>query len=217
LLPADKRLVVVAPHPDDEVLACGALLARHAAVGGDILIVAASDGEASHRGVPGSNPERLAAMRRDESAEGLHRLGARDVKVHRLGLPDGGLSAHVDDLAHCLTGLLRPFDVVISTWRLDGHPDHEASGRAAARACDASRCRLLEAPVWMWHWATPGDSRVPWHRLVGLAVPARTVALKQDALAAHATQLRPRGAVQGPVLCATMLARASWSTEYFMV
>ena len=54
-LPDTARLVVLAPHPDDEVLACGALLALHTAPGGASLIVAITDGEASHREAQGQH------------------------------------------------------------------------------------------------------------------------------------------------------------------
>lgn len=217
LLPTGRRLVVIAPHPDDEVLACGALIARHAAMGGEVLVVALSDGEASH-GVSTVHAGRcLAAERRDESAEGLRRLGAREATVIRLGLPDGAIADHADSLVFRLARLLRASDVVVSPWRLDGHPDHDAAGRAAARACRIVGCRLLEAPVWMWHWAAPGDARVPWRRLVGLPMDAWTAGLKQHALAAHVTQLRPRDGAQGPVLGDAIRARAAWRAEYFLI
>ena len=215
LLPAHRRLVVVAPHPDDEVLACGGLIAQHVAHGGETVVVAISDGEASHADAPDWNALQLADARRAESAEGLHRIGARHAKVLRFGLPDGRVSEHADDLPRMLRRVLLPSDVVVSTWRLDGHPDHEATGLATARACLAARCRLLEAPVWMWHWAVPGDARVPWDRLVGVALEPDTVRRKQGALAAHATQLRVRDERRGPVLGAAILARAGRATEYF--
>lgn len=210
-----QRLVVVAPHPDDEVLACGGLIALHAAGGGETLVVAVSDGEASHAGVPGWAAPRLADARRAESAEGLQRLGAGHAPVLRLGLPDGCVTSHLDDLSGRLAGVLQRSDVVVSTWRLDGHPDHESTGLATARACEVTGCRQLEAPVWMWHWAAPGDLRVPWDRLACVALDASTVRRKQNALAAHTTQLRVRDARRGAVLGTSILARAAWSAEYF--
>jgi LmbE family N-acetylglucosaminyl deacetylase len=215
LLPPNARLVVVAPHPDDEVLACGGLIARHAAQGGDTLIVAVSDGEASHADTASHQPLQLADLRRGESAEGLRRLGARAARVLRLQLPDGRVAEHAAELPRMLQRVLLADDVVVTTWRLDGHPDHEAAGHAAAQACAAVGCRLLEAPVWMWHWAALGDARVPWHRLVALTLSPDTVRRKQGALAAHASQLQARSARLGPVLGPAIRARAGRDTEYF--
>ena len=48
LLPHDGRLVVVAPHPDDEVLMCGGLLSRFAGQEEQLLQVSVTDGEGSH-------------------------------------------------------------------------------------------------------------------------------------------------------------------------
>ena len=216
-LPDDARLVVVAPHPDDEVLACGALLSMHAARGGESLVVAVTDGEASHAGSPHWTGQRLAAARRAESAEGLSRLGLPDVAVVRLGLPDGQVCRQADRLAKGLKPLLRSNDVVVTTWRLDGHLDHEATGRSAAGACAAAGCRLVEAPVWMWRWAAPGDLRVPWYRLLGLPLTPQALGRKQAALAAHETQLVQRDAEEGPVLGTAILARSDRTTEYFFV
>lgn len=216
-LPASARLVVVAPHPDDELLACGGLIHEHSARGGEILIVAVTDGEASHAGSPGWSPTQLAALRRAESTEGLRRLGLRSAGVVRLGLPDGQIAQHTDALGRTLETLFWPTDVVLSTWRLDGHPDHDATGRAAAWACAQAGCRLVEAPVWMWHWSAPGDARVPWHRMLGVPLAPRALALKKTALAAHVTQLSRRDPCNGPVLGPAILARADRMIEYLFV
>ena len=216
LLAASERLVVVSPHPDDEVLACGGLITLHARRGGEVAIAAVTDGEASHRDDPRWSATFLADARRIERRRGLVRLGLPDDPVTRLALPDGGVEAHRDTLARSLRALLRPTDCVIATWRLDGHPDHDASGAAAARACVESGCRLLEAPVWMWHWSAPDDPRVPWARLRALALPPDAQAAKAAALAEHATQLTTRGH-DAPVLGPAILARAARGAEYFFV
>lgn len=216
-LAASARLVVVAPHPDDEVLACGALLAMHAARGGGCCVVAVTDGEASHPASTQWSPQRLGTVRSAERREGLRRLGLSGAQAHVLGLPDGAVQAQADWLRRRLIGLLRPADVVVVTWALDGHPDHDACGTAAEQACAAVCCRLLAAPVWMWHWAAPEDVRVPWHRLRALEVDATAWSAKQSALQAHASQHAARKEGQGPVLGAEILARATRQYEYFFV
>lgn len=212
-----QRLVVIAPHPDDEVLACGGLLAMRAERARKVLIVAVTDGEASHGKEFGQAADALAERRRAERLNGLHRLGLQGAPMVRCGLPDGRVGQHEQKLANRLAGLLRASDVVIATWRLDGHPDHDASGRAAAVACTAAGCRLLEAPIWMWHWASPDDERVPWQRLVALPINPLCLLRKQAALSAHASQLAPRSAVLGPVLDVSIRSRAHRSCEYFFV
>ena len=216
-LPATGRLVVVAPHPDDEVLSCGGLLQMQAARGGAVLVVAVTDGEASHRGSVQWTASRLAPVRRLESTNGLAQLGIPFSQVTRLGLPDGGVQHLRPQLSEALVRLLRRTDLVVATWRLDGHPDHEAVGDAAAQACATVGCRLVEAPVWMWHWGVPGDTAVPWGRLRGVRLTSLAQQRKARALAAHRSQLTPRDAGKEPVLGAEIQSRARRSTEYFFV
>jgi LmbE family N-acetylglucosaminyl deacetylase len=238
-LPDTARLVVLAPHPDDEVLACGALLALHSARGGNSLIVAVTDGEASHREanvsvhtertltLTRSDEHELALTRRDEqelaltrSAErlqGLHQLDVSAQQLTSLHLPDGDVARHESELTRRITSLLQPSDVIVSPWRRDGHPDHDACGRAAARASAATGRPLWEAPVWMWHWARPNDARVPWLRMQALAVSDAARASKQAALAAHVSQLTPRSPTHGAVLNDEIVERAQRRAEYFFV
>ena len=215
------RLVVLAPHPDDEILACGGLLALHVGAGGRALVLAASDGEASHRGHGSHHEAPLAAQRRSESAEGLRRLIKTSCQttceVHRLQLPDGAIAQHVPQLARALTALLQPDDVLVTTWRQDAHPDHDSCGAAAKRAAARVGCRLIEAPVWMWHWSHPADARVPWGRLVAAQIPPDLLLRKQYALTAHASQLTPRSSQTGPVLGPEILLRLAREREYFFV
>ncbi len=209
------RLVVIAPHPDDEVLACAGLMTMHCNQGGDIAVIAVTDGEASHGQLPLCHAQALAATRCAESAAGLVQLGLKDIAITRLALPDGMVARHMMRLARRLQLLLRSTDVVVTTWRRDGHPDHDACGLAAALACAAVGCRLIEAPVWMWHWASPGDSFVPWHQLQRLPLSPQARHRKQAALGAHVSQLDASERADGAVLGQGIVARAQRPDEYF--
>ena len=217
LLQSSDRLIVVAPHPDDEVLACGGLLHLHAARGGSCVVLAATDGEASHGRASDAERQALAATRRAERESGLSLLGLPSTRVMRLGLPDGALTAHAAALERALERIVRAEDTVVSTWVLDGHPDHEGAGHLSQRAAARARARFISAPVWMWHWSYPQDRHVPWHVLRALRLPRDTVQRKQGALAAHQTQLAPRDAGLGPVLDSEIQQRAGWAMEYYFV
>ena len=211
-----ERLVVVAPHPDDEVLACGGLLAMQVQRGGQVLVIAVTDGEQSHAEIPGVDASTLAAQRVAERLEGARRLGFAGDNVIPLRLPDAAIGRFAHRLAARLERLLTKTDLVVSTWRLDGHPDHDASGLATARACASVGCRHVEAPVWMWHWASPADLRVPWHRITPVPLGERALAAKRKALSAHTSQLTARSRHVGPVLDEQICARAERPFEYFL-
>ncbi|MGC3987427.1 MAG: PIG-L family deacetylase [Pseudorhodoferax sp.] len=203
-----QRAVVVAPHPDDEVLMVGGLLAQLAQLARRAVVVAVTDGEASHPGSRRWTPAALARQRAGETGAALHALGLQ-ASVLRLGLPDGGVAAQAGRLARRLQALLTPDDVVFTTWVFDGHPDHEACARATRAAAAVRGARLYEVPVWGWHWAPVGTAQMPWDRGRLLALPADALARKQAAVRAFASQWqRDPDCPDTPVLRPSTLARA---------
>lgn len=215
LIAKNSRLLVVAPHPDDEVLACGGLLAQRSRLGLKSFVIAVTDGDASHGTNDIALRMDLARRRAEESQAGLRALGLPNSCVHRLGIKDGEVSGDKKLVARHLRVILKPSDVVVTTWSGDGHPDHEATSEAASQACAEVGCRLLQAPVWMWHWTTPGDPRVPWEDLVAFELSPASIQAKVSALSCHASQLEPRGGSLGPVLVPSIVERASRKCEYF--
>jgi LmbE family N-acetylglucosaminyl deacetylase len=189
LVPQGCRAVVVAPHPDDEILACGGLLQLMARHGRPFVVVAVTDGEGSHAGSTEWPVERLRATRPRESLAALDSLGIATPEPLRLRVPDGGVTAAEDELARCLAALLAPGDVVVTTWRYDGHPDHEATARASAAAARARGATLLEVPVWGWHWSAPGDGAIPFGQARKLVLAPDLVARKRAAMDCFRSQL----------------------------
>lgn len=202
------QLIVVAPHPDDETLGLGATIAQLTATGVAVQVVAASDGGAAHPGAPASDRLRMETTRRYELRRAAGLLGTPP--PISLGLPDGELSEHEDRLTEMLTEILEgagPATWCAATWRGDGHPDHEAVGRAAFAACARTDATLLEYPVWMWHWALPADPAVPWDQ--AYAVPAPGWAMERKRRAAHfyRSQFDPNGSQSAPILPGFVLPR----------
>ncbi len=208
--PHPERVVVVAPHPDDEVLGVGGSLRSLALHGSEIQIVAVTDGEGSHPGSVAMTPAALARARARETRAALRRLGLSRAGVIQLRHPDGGVADHHDELTRQLADLLDQDTLCLSTWRHDGHPDHDASGSAALAACAATGARLVEFPVWAWHWSAPdgGDGpAMPWGRARRHALDGPARRAKGEAIEAFVTQIAPigpkpadRAVLPGPVL-----------------
>jgi LmbE family N-acetylglucosaminyl deacetylase len=208
--PADltscRSAVIVAAHPDDEVLGAGGTIATLAAAGARIRVIAVTDGEASH---PGTDSAELARRRADESTSALHVLCGRSAEVIRLGIPDTKVADAEAALADQLLDLCAGFAVCLAPWEQDAHSDHEAAGRAARRA----RADVLTFPIWMWHWAAPDDPAVPWQRAVSVRLTAAAATAKRTAISAFTSQLTARSATVGPVLPAEIIAHFTRTQE----
>ncbi|HEY0141397.1 MAG TPA: PIG-L family deacetylase [Thermoanaerobaculia bacterium] len=128
-----ERLLVLAPHPDDEVIGCGGLVAQHLRDGRAVRIIIATDGAQAGD----------AAAREEESRRGIARLGD-GAEVEFLRFPDRGLG---DDVAARLRGELMAFrpDLIAVPSPIEIHPDHLALARAF---CDlVQRDELLFAEL----------------------------------------------------------------------
>ena len=199
------RIWLVAPHPDDEVLALGGSLAGLSKADADVRIVSVTDGEASHRESPNWSRERLTKTRPIELQRALEALDVV-AGVIRLGLPDGQIGAHRQTLLTALAERVEEHDLILATCRFDGHPDHEACGEVAQLVGDLTGADVFEYPVWMWHWATPDETSIPWNRARRLPVPPGVVERKRAAIDAFASQLMPDGPRE-PVLHPRILPR----------
>jgi LmbE family N-acetylglucosaminyl deacetylase len=191
LVPPGARLIVLAPHPDDEVLTCGGLLAAMARRQDDVQLIAVTDGEGSHPGSPLWPVQRLQAERPRESEHAVAHLGLDVLRLswQRLGLRDGQVAEQAESLIALLSEDLRPSDVLVTTWRHDGHCDHEAVGHCAAQAAANSGATLVEIPVWAWHWAEPNDPRIPWEQARKFWLSDEQLQRKRKAVGAHLSQL----------------------------
>ena len=201
-------LVVLAAHPDDEALGFGAAASALAARGVEVHTVIASDGGAAYPDLSAPARAELGQVRCDESRLAATVLGLAEPEF--LGLPDGELADHESRLVDNLTGVLAGRargTWCAATWRGDGHPDHEAVGRAAAVAASRTGATLVEYPVWMWHWAHPGDDAVPWHRAVRVGLDPVAAQRKHDAIKAFRSQLETGVADREPILPSYVLAR----------
>lgn len=215
LVPSTSRVVVIAPHPDDEVIGCGGIMMAAAGQGNPIVVIGVTDGEECYSSSPQCTPQQLAAMRRAESMEALRRLGVLPDAVHRLGLPDGEVRKHGGRLTQQLCRLLQPDDIVITTWRRDGHADHKAVGQHAAEAAAARGARLIEVPIWAWQWpfneTVPADGEHPYR----IALDTRAEVRKEYALSAYASQVRPPAPLpSNPALPQQLIGRwlRGWET-----
>lgn len=149
--------LIVAPHPDDETLGCGGLMALKRREGADVSVVVLTDGARSHVGAVTSGAP-LAARRAQECVAALARLGVEQGDVVMLGLPDGELKRQMAPAIEALARLLkakRPRQLFVP--HVEEPPDdHRAAHEIALAAVEAAGLPIsvFAYPVWLW-WQWP--------------------------------------------------------------
>lgn len=200
-----SRLVIVSPHPDDETLGCGGLIAEAAALGIPVLVVSVTDGEACYVDDPHWPAAHTRTVRCGELQAALRRLGVGEGSVIRLDLGDGQIGARQAELEVRLTAILASTDTVLSTWRLDGHPDHEACARAVDRVAGATGAHHVEYPVWAWHWIDPARGHPQLQGAVACRLSPAARAAKRLALGEFESQHARNGGA--PILPPQVMER----------
>ncbi len=182
------RVLVFAPHPDDEVIGCGGALADLRARGARLDVVLVTDGAAGARDEAGRG--RIAAERIEESRRALEVLGGGT--VHAGGIPDRGAGDRLAEVEALLARWLVEAapDLVFAPSPVETHPDHRAVAYAllavAARpASDPAAAALARATVAFYEVSQPFRPNV----LVDLTP---VLARKEKAILAFASQTAER-------------------------
>ncbi len=187
-----RRVLVVAAHPDDEVLGCGGTLAKLAAAGASVHVAFLADGVTSRPGEPAAGAG--MAARRGAARKACAILGAQGVSFG--DLPDNRLdTVPLLDVTQAVEALVRAHapDTVFTHHAGDVNIDHQVIHRAVLTACRPQQghpVRTLlafEVPS-STEWQLPGTAPpfVPnWFSDI-----SGTLAKKLEALDAYAAELR---------------------------
>lgn len=218
-------LVVVAPHPDDDVLGCGALIAC-AARTMPVSVLYVTDGSASHVNSKAYPPERLGAVREREALRALRALGVREQPVF-IRVRDGCVPPSASREGRRLIAQVRvaiPEDrrvVVAYPWRRDPHADHRAVAELTQQALRTRpNARAVEYAVWLGIIGDPAADAPRAGEGEVVAFDARPwLGRKRAALRRHRSQLGlvVRDAERAFVLPEALLARALGPEERFLV
>jgi LmbE family N-acetylglucosaminyl deacetylase len=196
-----RSCLVLAPHPDDETLGCGAMIMRKLAAGATVTVVIAADGRYAY---PSCNlsVEALIEIREEEARRACAILGLSNESITFLRFEDLRLADHRellrDRLSH-LIDMIRPEEIFVSSV-IDNHPDHRVLAELARELTQTRWDRvpmLYEYPIWFWNpriWRVRGllDLRPRFVRTEEF----RT--LKHEAIAAYRSQVTNMIAGAGP-------------------
>ena len=136
------RVLVIAPHPDDDAIGCGGSIVQHVRRGDTVHIIYVTSGE---HGSPVYEPSELAKIREDEATKGAQILGAQQTTFLRQ--PDGNVGYSIDLVNHFIQ-LIRTEkpDVLYLPHSADGHKDHQQTFQIVMEA--VGRAQGNSFPEW---------------------------------------------------------------------
>jgi LmbE family N-acetylglucosaminyl deacetylase len=151
---AKRSCLVLAPHPDDETLGCGATIMRKLAAGAPVQVVIAADGRYAY---PSSklSVDALIEIREEEARRACAILGLPDESITFLRFEDVRLADHrglLRDRLFAIFDMVNPEEILVSSV-IDNHPDHRVLAELARELAQTRRGRvptLYEYPIWFW-------------------------------------------------------------------
>lgn len=120
-----QKVLVLAPHQDDEVIGCGGVLLRLKELNANVQIIFLTDGKEL------SNPEKSVEIRRKEAKEVCVSLNAR---MEYLNIDNVTLDIEQDHLQKLVNLLDNDWDAVFTVWPLDNPPKHRLCSYLVGKA-----------------------------------------------------------------------------------
>lgn len=218
-----KSILVIAPHPDDEVFGCGGLIVRTLTEGGQVHVIVLTDGEHSHHSCCDLSSGRIRHARRDLAVKAAKPLSLDKNHITFLDWGDGQLTdarlaeieQKVDELA-CQIRCLQP-QVVFVPHPFEGWADHMAAELLTRSAIERSgiTCKLFHYCVWFWFSMLLRRAfRVDWRRARLLDI-RDVYSQKQAAMYAYLEPCAPCGNPWSGVLPPELLRAFRWNKELF--
>lgn len=215
-LKLSDKTVIIAPHPDDEVIGCAGLIQALVECGTPPHVIILTGGEGSHRGCCNTPESHIIAARQQLTTRAMETLGLPESYIHHLEYPDGGVA-----FAHAETEKLKAILQKLSPNALfvphcgEGWSDHTNVLGIVKELMKCHVVNIYEYCVWMWYynvWKLDNKNA----RILKMT-PAQHQ-YKLQAIKQYITPLAPCGKPWSGVLPKSFLKAARWKRElYFRV
>ncbi len=221
---AVQHCLLLAPHPDDESLGCGGLVAMLTEIGKKVSVIFTTDGSMSHPGSALYPAPKLAALRRAEALAALEVLGVQEKDVFFMEKKDGALPARGEEdfeqnsqQLHQLISNLQP-NLVLVPYEKDPHRDHRATWQMLmnAQQPENARYKVLEYLIWLFELGEETD--MPHPEQVRYLDIKEWQPQKQLAIGKHVSQISTLidDDPNGFMLSADVLKHFSVDKEYYI-
>lgn len=221
------NVLIVAPHPDDEVLGCGGLIAELTAKGKKVNVLFLTNGSASHKDCCTASEDEIGSQRRHLALKANGILGIPKENLTFLDGVDGKLprkgQSGFKEMAHKLGGIIKDKapNTIFCPHPLEGWSDHVAASELTIAAMEQvapeKNPQLYYYCVWFWY-------SLPLKKALGIDWKNARVldikdqfSIKQKAISLYTSSFAPCGQPWAGKLPKEFLRAFDWQKELFFV
>lgn len=211
-----ENTVIIAPHPDDEVIGCAGLIQALVERGTPPDVIVMTGGEGAHRGCCKLAESEIIVERRKLTMEVAKKLGLSESYIYFLDYSDEYIAQDCSETEKLKEILIRlsPKAIFVPHWG-EGMPDHIRTADIVKSLMKENEISIYEYCVWMWYYNV-------WNLDYGNAyIVKMNKAMHERKLRAieqYMTPLAPCGKPWSGILPKPFLKAARWDSElYFKV
>lgn len=219
-----RRILIIAPHQDDETLGCGGLIQRFVQQKSDVSVAFLTDGSMSHPNSSSHSATERANIRNTEAMNALKVLGVPPDKLYFLNatdsaLPDSGENEYRFFLKklRSIVEMERP-QLMVCPCQFDPHRDHRAAWSMANDIASQGHPVLWEYPIWIYELGSTADLAAQQQKdCCYLRLSREEQQVKLYALKCHQSQIEPQifNDPDGFLLTSKVIAHFSNHKEFF--
>lgn len=207
-------VLIVAPHPDDEVIGCAGLIQQCLNNGQSVTVVILTGGDKSHENCCDLDENTIVENRRSLSRKAAGILGLPLKNLYFLNYPDGSVAfedSETDKLKQLIEDLRS--DSIFIPHKGEGWSDHIEVGNILRKLItDKNEIRLYEYCVWFWYY---NARHIDWKQARSLKMNSAQHHLKLQAMDAYIRPLAPCGKPWSGILPQIFIKANSWNRELY--
>ena len=150
-----KKVLIISPHPDDEVFACAHLMHKLIQEKKEIDIIILSKGEAAHKECCPRDVYDVISHRKHLTINANKLIGIPKERIYFLDFPDGEFDSIINNINYHkkldeLIKYINP-DCIFYPHPFECSPDHEAATKIINDILHNSNKKLFLYCVWVWY------------------------------------------------------------------
>lgn len=213
----EAPVLIVAPHPDDEIIGCSGLMQSLLKAKKEVYVVILTGGEGAHKGCCALSAVDLISTRRNLAVTINTKIGIKRKHLFFLDYEDGNVHYDCQETKK-LAGVIKKVQpsVIFIPHNREGWNDHLQAGNIIRRLLEQDiNTQLYEYCVWFWYY---NIWKIDWKRAYLLSMDKDEHSLKNEAMDMYIKPQAPCGTPWSGVLPKSFIKANRWNKElYFRI